>query len=106
VEGNRQGLVFYGASGPHAAPWYPGNASVLCVRQPLQRTPPRNSGGATGSCGGVIAIDWNEFVATHPGALAAPPLPGQRLHAQVWYRDPGAAGSMNLTNALEFTVQP
>lgn len=106
VEGNRQGLVFYGVNGRHAAPWAPGNSSTLCVKQPLQRTPLRNSGGATASCQGVLSVDWSAFLAANPGALGAPPTAGQLVQAQAWFRDPNAPGSTNLSDALEFTVQP
>jgi hypothetical protein len=106
VEGNRQGLIFYGVQGRHAAPWAPGSTSTLCVRQPLQRTPPHNSGGATGSCAGVVAVDWSAFLATHPGALGTPLSAGQLVQAQAWFRDPNAPGSTNLSDGLEFTVRP
>jgi hypothetical protein len=106
VEGNRQGLVFYGVNGRHTAPWAPGNSSTLCVRQPLQRMPPHGSGGATGSCQGVLAVDWSAFLASHPGALGAPTSAGQLVQAQAWFRDPAAPGSTNLSDGLEFTVQP
>jgi hypothetical protein len=106
VEGQRQGLIFYGTSGRLALPWRPGSTSFQCVRQPLQRMDVQSSGGVAGGCAGLLATDWNAFIATHPAALGAPVAPGLVVDAQAWFRDPGAPGLSNLSNAVEFTVQP
>ncbi|MCC7014292.1 MAG: S8 family serine peptidase [Planctomycetes bacterium] len=106
VEGQRQGVVFYGVTGRVALAWHPGNSSVQCVRQPLQRTAAQNSGGTLGGCDGLLSIDWNAFVANRPGALGTPIVPGLVVDAQAWFRDPLAPGQGNLSNAIEFIVQP
>jgi Tol biopolymer transport system component len=106
VEGLRQGLVFYGVSGPQTLTWSSGSSSVLCVRTPIQRTGAQNSGGTLGQCDGSFALDWNAFIATHPSALGNPFTQGAIVAAQAWYRDPAAAKTSNLSNALEFRVCP
>lgn len=106
VEGNKQGILFYGLSGRHSGIWAPGSGSFLCVKAPVQRMSATNSGGTTGLCDGVLSIDWNSYRATHPGALGNPFSAGQVVQAQGWFRDPPAPGTTNLTDGLEFTVTP
>lgn len=106
VEGNRQGLLFYGLTGRHSAVWAPGSGSFLCVKSPTQRMTSMNSGGLSGTCDGVIATDWNAFRSSRPNALGNPFTPGQLVRAQAWFRDPAAPGTTNLSDAVEFTVQP
>jgi hypothetical protein len=103
VEGQRLGLVFYGASGGAAIPW---GASTLCVAGPRQRTPAANSGGTDGACDGSLALDWLDYLATHPGSLAAPATAGTVIDAQTWFRDPPAPKTTNLSGALRFTLCP
>jgi hypothetical protein len=105
VEGQKLGLIFYGASGAVAVPWGSGT-SFLCVKTPTQRLPVANSGGLGGQCNGVLSIDWRAWVAANPGTLGAPLSPGETFNAQAWYRDPPAPKSTNLSNALEFTIVP
>ncbi len=106
ADAQRQGLIFYGASGRTALPWASGSSSTLCVKSPTQRMALANTGGALGQCNGTFATDWLAFVANSSGALAAPATPGQLVQAQAWYRDPPAPKSTNLSNALEFTILP
>lgn len=104
VEGAKQGLILYGISGRIATPWAPTSSSLLCVKSPTQRTSVQNSGGASGTCQGVLSLDWNAYRASNPGALGNPFSAGQRVQAQAWFRDPPAPRGTNLSNALEFTV--
>jgi hypothetical protein len=107
VEGQRQGLLFYGISGRQHSPWSnSGTSGYLCVRQPTQRTAPQNSGGTTLACDGVLQVDWNTYRATHPASLGQPFSAGAVVEAQGWFRDPGPVKSTALSNALEFVVQP
>jgi hypothetical protein len=106
VEGNRQGLIFYGITGRHAALWAPGSGSFLCVKAPVQRTTALNTGGANNSCQGTLSIDWNAYRFSRPSALGNPFTPGQLVQAQAWFRDPAAPGTTNLSDGLEFTVRP
>jgi len=105
VEGQRMGLLLYGASGRAATPWGSGS-SVLCLQAPLQRTPAASSGGTSGMCNGALLFDWNVYMATHPGALGNPRLAGQVFQAQFLYRDPAASMASTLSNAVEFTLSP
>jgi hypothetical protein len=105
VEGQRQGLFFYSLSGSEALPWGAGS-SWLCVKAPTQRCTPLNSGGASGACDGVLALDWNSFRTNTPGLLGAPYSGGQQLWAQAWFRDPPSPKSTSLSNALALTLLP
>jgi hypothetical protein len=106
IEGQKQGLFFYGVSGAALSPWAPNSTSYLCVKSPTQRMPTQNSGGVAGQCNGVFAQDWLAFLNANPLSLGAPFAPGTPVNAQAWYRDPAAAKTTNLSNALEFVVVP
>jgi probable HAF family extracellular repeat protein len=105
VEGDKQGLFFYGLSGSFTVPWGAGT-SVLCVKSPTQRMPVTASGGTSGACDGVLASDWNAFRAAHPTALGSPFLGGELVAVQAWFRDPPSAKTTSLSNALSFLVCP
>ena len=106
VEGQKQGLLFYGLSGQTALPWAAGSTSFFCVKSPTQRMAAQLSGGTFGACDGNLGQDWLAFVAANPGALGAPYSVGQVVDAQAWYRDPPAVRTTNLSDALEFVTQP
>jgi hypothetical protein len=106
VEGQKSGVVFYSLSGPTASPWAVGSSSFLCVKAPTQRTSPLGSGGTAGACDGVLSLDFAAWVAANPSALGAPFAAGDIVNAQVWYRDPPAVKTTNLTGALQFTFAP
>jgi hypothetical protein len=108
VEGLKSGLLFYGMSNANwsPTPWANGSTSLLCVKAPTQRTPIQNSGGTFAACDGVLAIDWNTFVATHPGALGTPFIGGETIWAQGWFRDPLAPRGSNLSDGLVFVAGP
>jgi hypothetical protein len=38
-------------------------------RSPTQRTGVQGSGGTASGCDGVLSLDWNDYIATHPSAL-------------------------------------
>lgn len=105
VDGGRSGHLFYGVSGPHSAPW--GQSShVLCVKAPTQRMGTQATGGTSGGCDGQLAIDWNSFVSSHPGALGTPLLAGVDVWAQGYFRDPPSAKTTALSDALHFVTCP
>jgi hypothetical protein len=108
VEGQKQGILFYGINNtgfsPH--PWASGSTSYLCVKNPSQRTGVQNSGGTLNLCTGHLGLDWNAYVAAHPSALGAPFSAGQHVFAQAWFRDPPSPKTTMLSDALEFTVGP
>lgn len=103
VEGQKQGILYYGVNGATAVPWGAGS-SLLCVRPPTQRTGSQFSGGAAGACNGVLSLDWNAWVSANPSALGQPLTVGATVWAQGWFRDPPAPKTTNLSNALEFTL--
>jgi hypothetical protein len=106
VEGQKQGLLFYGISGRNNTPWGVGGTSFLCVKAPTQRMGVQSSGGTSGACDGGLSQDWLAFVAATPGALGVPFSSGQQVNAQGWYRDPPAVKTTNLSDGLEFTTVP
>jgi hypothetical protein len=68
------------------------------------RTSIQNSGGSP-ACGGAFSFDFNAYIAS--GADPAL-VSGQQVWSQYWSRDPGFAppDNTNLTDAVEFTIQP
>jgi hypothetical protein len=106
VEGNRSALFFYGNSGRAASPWAPGSTSYLCLQAPFQRTLAQSTGGNAASCDGACSLDWRAWLAANPTALGNPLTAGTVFQAQLWYRDPAAPKSTNLSGALEFTACP
>ncbi len=107
LEGQRQGLIFYGVdnSGFSPLPWGL-SSSFLCVKPPTQRTPIQSSGGVNATCTGAYAIDWNAFRNANPGALGAPFASGDVVYAQAWFRDPPSPKATMLSNGLIFVVTP
>lgn len=106
VEGQKQGIIFYGTSGQTVSPWGPGSNSILCVKAPTQRMVTLSSGGNVNACNGTLATDWNYFMATNPAALGNPRTVGQAFDAQAWFRDPPAIKTTNLTAGVHFTLGP
>ncbi len=101
---NRQnGMLIYGTSGRATLPWLGG---TLCVAPPLRRTPLVNSGGSlapANDCSGALVRDFNAwaFASNDPELFA-----GQHVRAQFYSRDPGAAQNVNLSDAVEFYLEP
>jgi hypothetical protein len=107
VEGNKNGIVFYGISGRNAAPWGGGSTSFLCVKSPTQRTQLQNAGGTVGACDGALVLDWNAYFAAFPNkAINQATGAGTVVNAQGWFRDPGNPRNTSLSDGLEFTVNP
>jgi hypothetical protein len=107
VEGQKNGLLFYGIdnSGFSPSPWGAGT-SFLCVKAPTQRMVSHGSGGTAGLCDGVLSQDWNAYQTTNPTSLGNPFLVGDDVFVQAWYRDPPAPKTTNLSNAVALTMQP
>ncbi len=103
VPGQRFGTIFYGFYAG-AIPWAPFSPSYQCIAFPIQRTGDRQSGGTAGQCNGELRLDWNAWRAANPGALGSPYVAGQVIHAQGWFRDPGAPKQTNLSDGLRFTL--
>jgi hypothetical protein len=106
VEGQKTGLLFYGVNGPHSASWGSGSTSFLCVKSPTQRMVSATTGGTTDACDGFLSIDFLDYVATHPGALGEPFSAGDMVWAQLWFRDPPAPKTTNLSDGVRWTMCP
>lgn len=106
VEGQKIGLMFYGVTGANALSWGSGSTSFLCIKSPTQRLSSQNSGGTAGACGGAYSQDFNAFLAANPTALGQPFSSGDTVWAQAWFRDPPAPKTTNLSDGLEFVLQP
>jgi hypothetical protein len=107
VEGQKQGLFFYGVSGPTASPWGSGGTSFLCVKSPTQRMGAQDSLGTAGLCDGAYSQDWNTYrFNSSPTAVGQPFAAGNTVWAQAWFRDPPAVKTTNLSDGLEFVLQP
>lgn len=107
VDGGRSGLIFYGVdNGNFVPPPWNGGSSFRCVRAPVQRTGTQSSGGTIGACDGTLALNWDLFHQTHPGALGAPWMPGMSACVQAWIRDPPSPGSTSLSDAVVLQVVP
>jgi hypothetical protein len=96
-------MLVYGTGGRAAIPRLSG---TLCVQPPLRRTPVSNSGGApppVSDCSGVLSLDFKTW-----HQLSADPalFPGQHVRTQFYSRDPGAPANLNLSDGLEFYLEP
>jgi hypothetical protein len=102
VRSQQNGMLFYGTNGRATTAWLGG---TLCVQPPLRRTPVINSGGNFGApdCSGLLARDFNTWISTagDPSLFV-----GQLVCAQFYSRDPGAASNLNLSDAVEFYLEP
>jgi len=101
VPNQKNGLLFYGTSGPLAVPFLGG---TLCVTPPLQRTPIQSSGGSglpADDCSGGYAFDMNPWIqnGTDPDLGL-----GTVVHAQYWFRDPADPFGASLSDGLTFTI--
>lgn len=105
VDGQRNGLIYYGVAGGMSGPWG-GGSSRLCVRAPRARLPVLSTGGTVGACDGVLSIDWNAWRSANPGALGQPFVPGETVWAQAWYRDPASPLGSSLTGGVVFQLGP
>ncbi len=100
LEADKSGLMFFGTTGQASTPFFGG---TLCVNAPLHRMSAKNSGGGA-ACSGQIGYTLSEMLAQPSGGALL--LSGTTVDTQVWFRDPSAAQTVGLTNALEFTVCP
>lgn len=103
VDGQRSGLIFYGASSA-STPFAPAHPSTMCVSAPRQRTDVANSGGTAGACDGAFALDVLAWAASHPGALLTPLVAGQSMCFQGWIREPSFTPATLLTDAWWVTL--
>jgi hypothetical protein len=105
VEGNKNGLFFFGTNGRQANPWGNGT-SYQCVVPPVERTPLMPGTGTVGSCDGSLALDLNALWCPTCPKPQKNPGPGAVVQAQLWYRDPASTSNQptSLSDAIEFQV--
>ncbi len=99
VLNQKNGLLFWGRQ-PSSTPFQGG---TLCVEPPLVRTQIQNSNGSTSGtdCTGSYVFHWSSSYLAQEGLL-----PGDRVFAQFWSRDPDTSITVGLTNALDITFIP
>jgi hypothetical protein len=104
VEGNKDGLFFFGTAGRQASPWGNGT-SLQCVAPPVGRAGLLAGSGTNGACDGAFSQDlnarWQAKAYQNPGA-------GAIVQLQLWYRDPQNPSNQttSLSDAIEFVVGP
>ena len=107
VEGNKDGLFFFGTNGRQASPWGNGT-SFQCVVPPVVRCGLLPGTGTAGACDGSFSQNLNAlWCPTCPKANKNPGA-GALVQAQLWYRDPQNTSNQDtsLSDAVEFGVGP
>ncbi len=100
LEVAKNGIQFFGTTGPDSLPFQDG---TLCVLQPLHRLDVKASGGVA-ACSGAMSYTLTEVLASPSGGALV--VAGQAVHQQGWFRDPAAASQTGLTNGVTYTVCP
>jgi hypothetical protein len=107
VEGQKDGLFFYGTNGRQANPWGNGT-SYVCVVPPRWRGGLLIGVGTLGACDGGFDQDLNaRWCPTCPKPQHNPGA-GALSQAQMWYRDPLNTSNQtsSMSDAIEFLVGP
>jgi len=104
LEGQKDGLIFWGSNGKQTNSWGNGT-SFQCVVPPVIRTGLQTGTGTIGACDGGYSLDFNAWMAGHPGKA---PVSGTFVQVQAWYRDPFNTSnqSTSLSDAAEFSICP
>jgi hypothetical protein len=105
VEGQKDGLFFFGTNGQQANPWGNGT-SYQCVVPPVMRGGTIPGIGSNGACDGAFLQDLNaHWCPTCPKPNHNPGV-GATVQAQLWYRDPLSTSNQttSLSDAIEFGV--
>jgi hypothetical protein len=100
---HKAGTLFCGVEGGAAIPFQGG---VMCAQTPVVRTGISFSGGndpPVDDGSGRLAIDFNARIAAHPPSSPLR-MPGTRVNAQSWSRDPSAGFTTVLGDAIDFTI--
>jgi hypothetical protein len=105
VEGQKDGLFFFGTNGQQANPWGNGT-SYQCVVPPVVRGGTLSGTGTVGACDGSFAQDLNALWCPACPKPAKNPGAGAVVQAQLWYRDPLSTSNQttSLSDAIEFVV--
>jgi hypothetical protein len=107
VEGQKDGLFFFGTNGRQANPWGNGT-SFQCVVPPVLRAPVMAGTGALGACDGSFSLDLNALWCPACPKPAKNPGAGALVQSQLWYRDPASTSNQttSMSDAREFSVAP
>ena len=107
VEGQKDGLFFFGSKGRQAAPWGNGS-STQCVVPPVSRAGVLLGSGSSGACDGAFAQDLNALWCPACPKPQKNPGPGAVVQAQLWHRDPGNTSNQTtgFSDAVEFAICP
>jgi len=107
VEGQKDGLFFFGTNGRQANSWGSGT-SFQCIVPPVLRSPLNTGNGTTGICDEVLSRDLNTLWCPSCPKPTKNPGAGTLTVIQLWYRDPLNTSNQttSLSDALEFTVCP
>jgi hypothetical protein len=107
VEGDKDGLFFFGTGGRQANPWGNGT-SFQCVVPPVKRGGLLAGTGSPGACDGSLVQDLNALWCPSCPSPAKNPGAGTLVQVQAWYRDPQSSSNQttSLSDAGEFTVGP
>lgn len=99
---NSIGILFFGYD-RNDLPYLGG---TLCISGSVVRTGAQNSGGTppgTKDCTGTYSFPFGALI---QGGTVGALVPGACVYAQYWSRDPGAATTSNLSDALAFRIEP
>jgi hypothetical protein len=107
MEGDKDGLFFFGTSGRQANSWGSGT-SFQCVIPPVLRAGLLVGSGTPGACDGAVSQDLNALWCPTCPKPTKNPGPGALVQAQLWYRDPTNTSNQttSLSDAMEFGVGP
>ena len=107
VEGQKDGLFFFGTNGRQANSWGSGT-SFQCVVPPVMRAGLLTGSGTQGACDGGFTQDLNALWCASCSSPLKNPGPGALVQAQLWYRDPLSSSNQttSLSDAGEFPVVP
>jgi hypothetical protein len=107
VEGEKDGLFFFGSNGRQGNSWGNGT-SFQCVVPPVKRAGLLLGNGTVGLCDGSFSQDLNAVWCPTCPKPQKNPGAGAITQAQLWYRDPlnTSNRTTSLSDAIEFCVGP
>jgi hypothetical protein len=107
VEGQKDGLFFFGTNGAQANSWGNGT-SFQCVVPPVKRAGLLTGTGTVGACDGSFSQDLNALWCPTCPKPNHNPGAGSTVNLQLWYRDPLNTSNQttSLSDGLEFGVCP
>jgi hypothetical protein len=107
VEGQKDGLFFFGTNGKSATPFGNGS-SYRCVVPPVKRCGLLAGTGTLGACDGSPSQDLNALWCPACPKPGHNPGTGAIVQAQFWYRDPLNTSNQttSFSDGIEFCVGP